>query len=112
MWKFNLYNNGASVLLVSEQILSNIKQEYKRLQKRRHLDSVFQQADGGSPVDLQNTQSGFAQAGNSQWQTLETGDFSPAYNFLIIYLFLHSEPPNHVSMHCGDFELQPPEDID
>ncbi|XP_036405457.1 akirin-2 [Megalops cyprinoides] len=32
--------------LTTEQILNNIKQEYKRLQKRRHLESSFQQADG------------------------------------------------------------------
>uniref|UniRef100_A0A4W6E1F1 Akirin-2 n=1 Tax=Lates calcarifer TaxID=8187 RepID=A0A4W6E1F1_LATCA len=44
--------------LTTEQILHNIKQEYKRLQKRRHLDSAFQQADGCCPLDLQNIPSG------------------------------------------------------
>lgn len=43
---------------VSEQILHNIKQEYKRLQKRRHLDVCSQQADRCYPVDLQNLQAG------------------------------------------------------
>ncbi|XP_026089686.1 akirin-2-like isoform X2 [Carassius auratus] len=31
--------------LTTEQILSNIKQEYKRMQKRRHLENSFQQTD-------------------------------------------------------------------
>lgn len=47
-------------LSVSEQILHNIKQEYKRLQKRRHLDSAFQQVDGCPALDLQNLHSGSA----------------------------------------------------
>uniref|UniRef100_A0A667Z8U0 Akirin-2 n=1 Tax=Myripristis murdjan TaxID=586833 RepID=A0A667Z8U0_9TELE len=38
--------------LTTEQILHNIKQEYKRLQKRRHLDSTFQQADGCCPYSF------------------------------------------------------------
>lgn len=41
--------------LTAEQILHNIKQEYKRLQKRRHLDSAFQQAEGCCPLDLHNS---------------------------------------------------------
>lgn len=52
------------LLDVLEQILHNIKQEYKRLQKRRHLDSVFQQADGCCPLDLQNIPSGSALSGS------------------------------------------------
>ena len=48
---------------VSEQILHNIKQEYKRLQKRRHLDSTFQQADGCCPLDLPNVHHGSALPG-------------------------------------------------
>uniref|UniRef100_A0A8C7X9X5 Akirin-2 n=1 Tax=Oryzias sinensis TaxID=183150 RepID=A0A8C7X9X5_9TELE len=36
--------------LTTEQILHNIKQEYKRLQKRRHLDSTFLQSDGCCPL--------------------------------------------------------------
>uniref|UniRef100_A0A3Q3WYE0 Akirin-2 n=1 Tax=Mola mola TaxID=94237 RepID=A0A3Q3WYE0_MOLML len=51
--------------LSTEQILHNIKQEYKRFQKRRHLDSGFQQADGCCPLDLQNIHSGSALAGTS-----------------------------------------------
>ncbi|XP_056150059.1 akirin-2 [Lampris incognitus] len=39
--------------LTTEQILQNIKQEYKRFQKRRHLDSAFQQAEGCCPPELQ-----------------------------------------------------------
>lgn len=31
--------------LTAEQILYNIKQEYKRMQKRRHLESSFQQTE-------------------------------------------------------------------
>ncbi|XP_072558707.1 akirin-2 [Paramormyrops kingsleyae] len=37
--------------LTTEQILLNIKQEYKRMQKRRHLDSSFSQADGCFVLD-------------------------------------------------------------
>lgn len=61
-------------LSVSEQILHNIKQEYKRLQKRRHLDNAFQQADGCCPLDLQNIHSGSALPGSYQWHTLK-GNF-------------------------------------
>lgn len=53
--------------LFSEQILHNIKQEYKRLQKRRHLDSAFQQADGCCPLELPNIHSGSALPGSYQW---------------------------------------------
>ncbi|XP_067272729.1 akirin-2 [Pseudorasbora parva] len=34
-----------SSALTTEQILSNIKQEYKRMQKRRHLENSFQQSE-------------------------------------------------------------------
>lgn len=51
--------------LTPEQILHNIKQEYKRLQKRRHLDSAFQQAEGCCPLDLQNISGGSALPGTS-----------------------------------------------
>ncbi|KAF3850072.1 hypothetical protein F7725_019791 [Dissostichus mawsoni] len=47
-----------------QQILHNIKQEYKRLQKRRHLDSTFQQESSCCPLDLQN-HSGSALPGTS-----------------------------------------------
>lgn len=55
----------SAFLSVAEQILHNIKQEYKRLQKRRHLDSAFQQADGCCPLDLQNIHSGSALPGTT-----------------------------------------------
>uniref|UniRef100_A0A671RH54 Akirin-2 n=1 Tax=Sinocyclocheilus anshuiensis TaxID=1608454 RepID=A0A671RH54_9TELE len=43
-----------SSALTTEQILSNIKQEYKRMQKRRHLESSFQQTDSCCfPLDAQ-----------------------------------------------------------
>uniref|UniRef100_I3MSZ6 Akirin-2 n=2 Tax=Marmotini TaxID=337730 RepID=I3MSZ6_ICTTR len=35
------------------QILYNIKQEYKRMQKRRHLETSFQQTDPGCSSDAQ-----------------------------------------------------------
>lgn len=57
--------------LTTEQILHNIKQEYKRFQKRRHLDSAFQQAEG-CPLDLQNIPGGSALPGTS------SGASSPA----------------------------------
>ncbi|XP_026050833.1 akirin-2-like isoform X1 [Carassius auratus] len=37
----------------TEQILSNIKQEYKRMQKRRHLENSFQQTDACCPLEPQ-----------------------------------------------------------
>uniref|UniRef100_A0A8C6SMS3 Akirin-2 n=1 Tax=Neogobius melanostomus TaxID=47308 RepID=A0A8C6SMS3_9GOBI len=53
--------------LTTEQIFHNIKQEYKRLQKRRHLDSGFQQqGDGCCP--------GLAQGHNDR---MSTGASSP-----------------------------------
>ncbi|XP_006010256.1 akirin-2 [Latimeria chalumnae] len=39
--------------LTTEQILYNIKQEYKRMQKRRHLESTFQQTDACCSTDAQ-----------------------------------------------------------
>uniref|UniRef100_A0A8C1XQ36 Akirin-2 n=1 Tax=Cyprinus carpio TaxID=7962 RepID=A0A8C1XQ36_CYPCA len=39
--------------LTTEQILSNIKQEYKRMQKRRHLESSFQQTESCCPLEPQ-----------------------------------------------------------
>lgn len=50
--------------LTAEQILHNIKQEYKRL-KRRHLDSPVQQADGCCPLDLHNVPGASALPGTS-----------------------------------------------
>ncbi|XP_030637140.1 akirin-2-like [Chanos chanos] len=37
--------------LTTEQILHNIKQEYKRMQKRRHLENSFQQTEGCCALD-------------------------------------------------------------
>ncbi|RXN00029.1 Akirin-2 [Acipenser ruthenus] len=39
--------------LTTEQILYNIKQEYKRMQKRRHLESSFQQTEACCSTDAQ-----------------------------------------------------------
>uniref|UniRef100_A0A8D2NGB4 Akirin-2 n=1 Tax=Zonotrichia albicollis TaxID=44394 RepID=A0A8D2NGB4_ZONAL len=39
--------------LFLEQILYNIKQEYKRMQKRRHLENSFQQTDPCCSTDAQ-----------------------------------------------------------
>ncbi|XP_054018546.1 akirin-2 [Melanerpes formicivorus] len=39
--------------LTTEQILYNIKQEYKRMQKRRHLENTFQQTDPCCSTDAQ-----------------------------------------------------------
>uniref|UniRef100_A0AAY5KHH4 Akirin-2 n=1 Tax=Esox lucius TaxID=8010 RepID=A0AAY5KHH4_ESOLU len=36
-----------------EQILNNIKQEYKRMQKRRHLENSFLQSEGCCPLESQ-----------------------------------------------------------
>ncbi|XP_006749863.2 akirin-2-like [Leptonychotes weddellii] len=48
-WKPNLFLNFIVFILPKifflEQILYNIKQEYKRMQKRRHLETSFQQTD-------------------------------------------------------------------
>lgn len=51
--------------LTTEQIFHKIKQEYKWLQKRRHLDSAFQQADSCCPVELQSLHSGTVLPGAS-----------------------------------------------
>uniref|UniRef100_A0A8D0G3S9 Akirin-2 n=1 Tax=Sphenodon punctatus TaxID=8508 RepID=A0A8D0G3S9_SPHPU len=42
-----------STRLTTEQILYNIKQEYKRMQKRRHLENNFQQTDPCCSTDAQ-----------------------------------------------------------
>ncbi|XP_074542046.1 akirin-2 [Halichoeres trimaculatus] len=66
--------------LTTEQILHNIKQEYKRLQKRRHLDSAFQQADGSCPLDLQNIHSGTALPGTSSGASSPTRKEQPLFS--------------------------------
>lgn len=69
VWTYLIYYESND-FYVTEQILHNIKQEYKRLQKRRHLDSAFQQADGCCPLDLQNIPSGSALSGSLDAPTL------------------------------------------
>ncbi|XP_029352029.1 akirin-2 [Echeneis naucrates] len=66
--------------LTTEQILHNIKQEYKRLQKRRHLDSTLQQAEGCCPLDLQNIHSGFASPGTSLGVSSPTRKEQPLFS--------------------------------
>ncbi|KAF2987252.1 hypothetical protein EK904_000063, partial [Melospiza melodia maxima] len=55
--EFRKYSEGQDqVFLVKhghEQILYNIKQEYKRMQKRRHLENSFQQTDPCCSTDAQ-----------------------------------------------------------
>ncbi|KAK2503241.1 hypothetical protein MC885_016323 [Smutsia gigantea] len=43
-----------SFRLTTEQILYNIRQEYKRMQKRRHLETTFQQSDPCCTSDTQS----------------------------------------------------------
>ncbi|XP_068198479.1 akirin-2 [Antennarius striatus] len=71
-----------STRLTTEQILHNIKQEYKRLQKRRHLDSVFQQVqvEGCCPLDLQNIHAGSAQPGTSSGASSPTRKEQPLFS--------------------------------
>nr|XP_020459686.1 akirin-2-like [Monopterus albus] len=69
-----------STRLTTEQILHNIKQEYKRLQKRRHLDSAFQQADGCCPADLQNIHSGSVLTGMSSGASSPTRKEQPLFS--------------------------------
>lgn len=67
--------------LTTEQILHNIKQEYKRLQKRRHLDSSFQQqGDGCCPVELQSIQSGAVLPGMSSGASSPTRKEQPLFS--------------------------------
>ncbi|XP_019953261.1 akirin-2-like [Paralichthys olivaceus] len=67
--------------LTTEQILHNIKQEYKRLQKRRHLDSAFQQqVEGCCPLDVQNIHSGSALPGTSSGASSPTRKEQPLFS--------------------------------
>ncbi|KAL7862237.1 hypothetical protein SRHO_G00136780 [Serrasalmus rhombeus] len=43
-----------SATLTTEQILHNIKQEYKRMQKRRHLDGSFPQSEACCSLESQS----------------------------------------------------------
>ncbi|XP_035759799.1 akirin-2 isoform X2 [Egretta garzetta] len=55
VWYSLLYRSWPRLPLVlpSKQILYNIKQEYKRMQKRRHLENSFQQTDPCCSTDAQ-----------------------------------------------------------
>lgn len=88
------------LLSVSEQILYNIKQEYKRLQKRRHLDSIYQHVDSCSPLDLQNIQSGSTLPGNFSWLPLkrDTAEWMAA----LFFFFLSFQRVPHICIHCTD----------
>lgn len=66
--------------LTTEQILHNIKQEYKRLQKRRHLDSIYQHVDSCSPLDLQNIHSGSSLPGTSSGASSPTRREQPLFS--------------------------------
>ncbi|MBN3276741.1 SYRM protein, partial [Polyodon spathula] len=60
---------------LSEQILYNIKQEYKRMQKRRHLESSFQQTEACCSTD---TQPPASVLGGSSVPGTSSGPLSPA----------------------------------
>ncbi|MGH0131382.1 UNVERIFIED_CONTAM: hypothetical protein FKN15_011487 [Acipenser sinensis] len=61
--------------LTTEQILYNIKQEYKRMQKRRHLESSFQQTEACCSTDAQPPASIL---GGSTLPGTSSGPLSPA----------------------------------
>lgn len=77
------FGQVASSRLTTEQILQNIKQEYKRLQKRRHLDSAFHQVDGCCPLDLQThnaVQTGSSLPGTSSGASSPTKKEQPLFS--------------------------------
>lgn len=51
--KHNYFRLNFLTVFLLEQILYNIKQEYKRMQKRRHLENSFQQTDPCCSTDAQ-----------------------------------------------------------
>lgn len=53
MLKRNYFRFNSFTVFLLEQILYNIKQEYKRMQKRRHLENSFQQTDPCCSTDAQ-----------------------------------------------------------
>ncbi|XP_077367329.1 akirin-2 [Festucalex cinctus] len=63
----------------TEQILHNIKQEYKRL-KRRNLDTHFQQVDALSTLDLHNIPSGSSLSGSSSGASSPTRKEQPLFS--------------------------------
>ncbi|KAG5266023.1 hypothetical protein AALO_G00248970 [Alosa alosa] len=60
--------------LTTEQILHNIKQEYKRMQKRKHFDGSFQPTDGLSP----ESQPGMSILNGCSLQGASSGSVSPS----------------------------------
>ncbi|CAL1585566.1 unnamed protein product [Knipowitschia caucasica] len=70
-----------SARLTTEQILQNIKQEYKRLQKRRHLDTgLQQQSEACCSVDMHNIHSGAALPGMSSGASSPTRREQPLFS--------------------------------
>ncbi|KAM9778448.1 akirin-2 [Syngnathus typhle] len=65
--------------LTTEQILHNIKQEYKRL-KRRNLDTYFQQVDGFSTLDLLNVPSASSPSGSCSGASSPTKKEQPLFS--------------------------------
>ncbi|KAK7133617.1 hypothetical protein R3I94_015476 [Phoxinus phoxinus] len=63
-----------SSALTTEQILSNIKQEYKRMQKRRHLESSFQQSESVCSLESQP----HASSGSATLTGVSSGSVSPS----------------------------------
>ncbi|XP_061610645.1 akirin-2 [Phyllopteryx taeniolatus] len=65
--------------LTTEQILHNIKQEYKRL-KRRNLDTCFQHLDGFPPLELHNIPSGSSLSGSCSGASSPTRKEPPLFS--------------------------------
>ncbi|XP_061890905.1 akirin-2-like [Entelurus aequoreus] len=65
--------------LTTEQMLQNIKQEYKRL-KRRNMESSLQQVDSFAPLDLQNIPSGSFTSGSSSGPSSPTRKEQPLFS--------------------------------
>uniref|UniRef100_A0AAY5F160 Akirin-2 n=1 Tax=Electrophorus electricus TaxID=8005 RepID=A0AAY5F160_ELEEL len=63
-----------SARLTTEQILHNIKQEYKRMQKRKHLDGSFQQTEASCSLVSQSQASILS---GSSFPEASTGTVSP-----------------------------------
>ncbi|GAA6109281.1 akirin-2-like [Tachysurus ichikawai] len=67
------FSQQLSVTLTAEQILHNIKQEYKRMQKRKHLDGSFLQPEASSFM----SQSHASLLTGSSFQETSSGAVSP-----------------------------------
>lgn len=98
-------------LFVLEQILHNIKQEYKRLQKRRHLDNAFQQADGCCPLELQNIHAGLALPGDCHCRSSREMLIQLVllhrsfYALFILYSSCHQPSPTRTAIQQSFFLL-------